>query len=181
MPRFCPQCGFQVSDNARFCPKCGTDVSQIPVQPAEPAAPAQTVVPPVAPVPPVQQPPVQTTQAAYSQPNPYQPQPNTYQPQQSTFLLPRHSNMMAWSVIVTLFCCLIGGIIAVVSSSKSNSCYQNAQSALDDNSRRGFYEESEKYNKRAKTWIWLSIGICVVFMILAFVLQATGVLDDISV
>ena len=31
-----------------------------------------------------------------------------------SFVLPPHSNKMAWSIICTLFCCLVGGIDVII-------------------------------------------------------------------
>ena len=44
-----------------------------------------------------------------------------------------HSNRMLWAILSTLFCCLVGGIVAIVHSSKSNSLYNSALLAQDEN------------------------------------------------
>lgn len=81
---FCPNCGSQVSDNAKFCPNCG---SSLAVAPAPQAVPAQEPAPqPVTPQPVWkpdpeayrQQPPQQDYQQAWQQ-----PQQQAYQPQQA--------------------------------------------------------------------------------------------------
>ena len=79
------------------------------------------------------------------------------QPQGSSFILPPHKNKMVWAVLITLFCCRIGGIVAIVYSSKSNSAYNSAMFTNDDNLKSNLYYESERYNKTAQTWITVSI------------------------
>ena len=49
--------------------------------------------------------------------------------------LPAHSDKLVWSILVTVFCCLIGGIIAIVKSSQSNSLYTSAMVAQDEQLR----------------------------------------------
>lgn len=57
-------------------------------------------------------------------------------------------NYLVWSILITLFCCLIGGIVAIVYSSKVNSCW-------DKGDYQGAYENS----KNAKTWCIVSVCI----------------------
>ncbi len=64
---------------------------------------------------------------------------------------------MVWSVLCTIFCCLLGGIIAIVYSSKSNGLYNNALYANDPNMQNTLYFQSEQANKTAQTWITISI------------------------
>lgn len=61
------------------------------------------------------------------------------------------------SILITLFCCLIGGIIAIIYSSKSNNLYTQAMITMDSELRQYLYLESEAKNKTAGTWIWISI------------------------
>lgn len=72
-------------------------------------------------------------------------------------IIPAHSNKMAMSIICTLFCCLIGGIIAIVNSSQSNSLYNQAMFSTDDAIKASLYQQSEAKNKSAQTWITVSI------------------------
>ena len=71
--------------------------------------------------------------------------------------LPPHNNKMVWAVLCTVFCCLVGGIIAIVYSSRSNGIYNNALIASDPALQQSLYYESEKANKTAQTWITISI------------------------
>lgn len=94
----------------------------------------------------------------------------------SSLILPPHSNKMAMSIICTLFCCLIGGVIAIINSSKSNSLYNTAMLSNDDSMKQMLYYQSEAKNKTAKTWITISLIFGVFYAIAGFVLAATGTL-----
>lgn len=65
--------------------------------------------------------------------------------------------MMVWSVLITLFCCLIGGIIAIIQSSKANDLYNSCLFTQDPGLRQSLYLQSEAKNKSARTWIWISV------------------------
>ena len=69
----------------------------------------------------------------------------------------QHSNRMVWAILSTIFCCLIGGIVAIIHSSKSNSLYNSALLTTDDNMQQSFYIQSEQENRSAKNWIVASI------------------------
>ena len=96
----------------------------------------------------------------------------------SSYILPTHSNRMAMSIICTLFCCLIGGIIAIVNSSKSNNLYNSAMLSNDDSMKQNLYYQSEASNKTAKTWIIISLICGVIYVIVLIILAAIGVLAD---
>ena len=68
-----------------------------------------------------------------------------------------HSNKMVWAIITTIFCCLIGGIVAIVHSSKSNSLYHSALLTSDESMRNALLIQSEEQNKKAKTWIIINL------------------------
>ena len=68
-----------------------------------------------------------------------------------------HSNRMLWAILSTLFCCLVGGIVAIIHSSKSNSLYNSALLAQDENLQQSLYMQSELENRSAKNWIIGSI------------------------
>ena len=95
-----------------------------------------------------------------------------------SFILPPHSNRMALSIICTLFCCLIGGIIAIIYSSKSNSLYNSAMFSNDDSMKQNLYYQSEASNKTAKTWITISLICGAIYVIAFIILAAIGVLAD---
>ncbi|MCI1786218.1 MAG: CD225/dispanin family protein [Bacteroidales bacterium] len=95
--------------------------------------------------------------------------------QTSSVILPEHSNKMALSIICTIFCCLIGGIIAIVYSSKSNSLYNSAIYAADDSVKQTLFYESEQKNKIAQTWITVSIIFGFIYILaFAFFHAASG-------
>lgn len=88
-------------------------------------------------------------------------------------IIPAHSNKMAMSIICTLFCCLIGGIIAIVNSSKSNSLYNQAMFSTDYAIKASLYQQSEEKNKSAQTWITVSI-ITGIISYLAYIIIVAG-------
>ena len=67
------------------------------------------------------------------------------------FILPPHNNRMAMSIICTIVCCLVGGIIAIVYSAKSNELYTSATVASDDSLKQSLYLQSEQKNRTART------------------------------
>lgn len=81
---------------------------------------------------------------SYRQSDPMPPMPNTY---------------MALSIIVTILCCIVGGIIAIVYSSKVSSCYN-----------MGDYAGAQKASKTALGWIIASACVSVIGSILYFFL-----------
>ena len=105
---------------------------------------------------------------------------NAPQSARQSIILPPHSNKMAMSIICTLFCCLIGGIIAIVNSSKSNSLYSSAVLASDDSMKQNLYYQSEEYNKKAKTWNTISLACGIIYIIVVVILAATGSLAALS-
>lgn len=96
----------------------------------------------------------------------------------SSFILPPHNNRMAMSIICTLFCCLIGGIIAIINSSKSNSLYNSALISSDDSMKQNLYFQSEASNKTARTWIIVSLVVGAIYIIGILILAVTGALAD---
>ena len=71
--------------------------------------------------------------------------------------VPFHSNKLVMAILCTLFCCQIGGIIAIIYSARSNSTYRSAMFSPDDATRQSLYYQSEQENKTAKTWIIVSL------------------------
>ena len=82
------------------------------------------------------------------------------------------------SIICTLFCCLIGGIIAIINSSKSNNLYNSAMLTTDDSMKSNLYYQSETSNKTAQTWITISLITGAIYIIALIILAATGALAD---
>ena len=68
-----------------------------------------------------------------------------------------HSNKMVWAILTTIFCCLVGGIVALIYSSKSNSLYHSALLTTDQGLQNNLLMQSEEYNRKAGTWIWINI------------------------
>lgn len=90
---------------------------------------------------------------------PYQAQ-NTLQAQ---YDIPDY---MVWSILVTIFCCLIPGIIAIVKSASANS-----------KKNVGDFAGAMQEANAAKTWIWVSVGLGVVGSIIVVLVQAASVLS----
>ncbi len=67
------------------------------------------------------------------------------QPQQQP-TMPPPDNYMVWSILSTLFCCLIGGAVAIYYSSQVNNLWNF-----------GKHNEAYQASKSAKTWILVSV------------------------
>jgi hypothetical protein len=57
-------------------------------------------------------------------------------------------NYLVFSILVTLFCCLIGGIIAIIYSAQVNSRWMNRD-----------YAGARRASQTAFTWCWVSLVI----------------------
>lgn len=57
-------------------------------------------------------------------------------------------NYLPWAILVTLFCCLPFGIVAIVYSVQANSA-----------AKSGNYAQAMENVKKASFWTWLSFGI----------------------
>lgn len=109
---FCQKCGFQNEEGVNFCAKCGADLR---VYQNANAGDQQ-----------------QNSQQPYQQPNdtnqytngsnPYPQNPGSPYSYNNPGYLPPVNSHMVLSVVSILFC-LILGIIAIVYSNKSKSCY----------------------------------------------------------
>jgi hypothetical protein len=71
------------------------------------------------------------------------PPPPGYPPQPPAAQAPK--NYLVWSILVTLFCCLIPGIVAIVFSAQVNGLWA-----------QGRYAEAQKASARARTWVIIS-------------------------
>ena len=96
----------------------------------------------------------------------------------STIILPPHNDRMVWAILTTIFCCLVGGIIAIVYSSESNRLYSSAIYASDDITKQSLYLQSEQKNNTARTWIIINLASGALYVVLLIVLLAAGVLAD---
>lgn len=72
------------------------------------------------------------------------PPPPGYPPQPPASQAPK--NYLVWSILVTLFCCLIPGIVAIVFSAQVNGLWA-----------QGRYAEAQKASARARTWVIISV------------------------
>jgi hypothetical protein len=61
---------------------------------------------------------------------------------------------------VTLCCCLIGGIIAIVNASQVNSKWA-----------AGDYAGAKKASEQAKLWVMISVGVGLVVNVIAVIVQ----------
>ncbi|MBX2828711.1 MAG: CD225/dispanin family protein [Flavobacteriaceae bacterium] len=81
---------------------------------------------------------------------------------------PKPKNYLVESILVTLFCCLIFGILGIVNATKVNSEYE-----------AGNYEAAVKASNEAKKWTkWGAIiggAILVIYIILMVAGVATGI------
>ena len=100
------------------------------------------------------------------------------QSQPSSIILPPHNDRMVWAILTTIFCCLVGGIIAIVFSSESNRLYSSAIYASDDITRQSLYLQSEQKNNTARTWIIINLACGALYVITFIVLLAAGVLAE---
>lgn len=79
----------------------------------------------------------------------------------------RPDNYLVWSILVTLLCCLPGGIVALVYSTKTNSAWET-----------GDYNSAYEYSGKAKTWVIVSAVIGFVTTIISFFIGLTGALSN---
>lgn len=83
---------------------------------------------------------------------------NTNQPE-------KPKNYLVESILVTIFCCLIFGIIGIVHAAKVNSEYD-----------AGNYDGAVAASKQAKTWaMWGLIAGLVVYLAVAFLYFIMGI------
>lgn len=87
---------------------------------------------------------------------------------------------MVWSILATIFCCLVGGIISIVYSSQSNGQYNDAMMASDSAIKQQLYFSSESKNRTAKTWLIISLIVGILSYGGYIVLASLGVLGSLS-
>jgi predicted secreted protein len=92
------------------------------------------------------------------------PPPPGYPPQQPAGQAP--NNYLVWSILVTLFCCLPFGIVAIVKSSQVNGLWA-----------QGRYAEAQASADSAKKWVIWSAVIGVVVGVIYGILMASGALN----
>ncbi|OBF10945.1 CD225/dispanin family protein [Mycobacterium sp. 852002-10029_SCH5224772] len=94
----------------------------------------------------------------------YPPPPPGYPPQQPAAQAP--NNYLVWSILVTLFCCLPFGIVAIVKSSQVNGLWA-----------QGRYAEAQASAESAKKWVIWSAAIGIVVGIIYVILMSVGALN----
>ncbi len=72
-------------------------------------------------------------------------------------------NHLVWAILVTLFCCLPTGIVAIVYSAQVNGALEN-----------GDIQRARRLSENAKLWIWISFGIGIAVIFLFGVLPLLG-------
>ncbi len=92
------------------------------------------------------------------------PPPPGYPPQQPVGQQP--NNYLVWSILVTLFCCLPFGIVAIVKSSQVNGLWA-----------QGRYAEAQASADSAKKWVIWSVVAGVVVAVIYGILMAVGALN----
>lgn len=133
----------------------GKSVQQSVTPPPIPSEPEEPIVPPVPPVPPVPEepivPPVPSEPEAFIVPS-VPPVPAPSEAEAPTNLV--------WAVIVTVMCCQITGIIAIVYGAMTST----ANSA-------GNYEKARHYSDIAQIWVMVSIALGLVYMPVALLMM----------
>lgn len=76
-------------------------------------------------------------------------------------------NYLAWSILSTLFCCLPFGIVAIVKSTQVDTYWG-----------QGDMESAVQAAKDAKKWIWISVGITVIYLIIIAIVAVIAVANS---
>jgi Na+-driven multidrug efflux pump len=72
-------------------------------------------------------------------------------------------NYLVWSILVTLFCCLPFGIVAIVKSSQVNGLWA-----------QGRYPEAQASADSARKWVIWSVVVGLIAIVINIILVATG-------
>ena len=133
----------------------GKSVQQSVTPPPIPSEPEMPVVPPVPPVPPVPSEP----EEPIVPPVPSEPEMPIVPPVPVPSEAEAPTNLV-WAVIVTVMCCQITGIIAIVYGAMTST----ANSA-------GNYEKARHYSDIAQIWVMVSIALGLVYMPVALLMM----------
>lgn len=108
-------------------------------------------------------------QQSYQQYGAQQPPYQQYAPgyDNGGVIPPRPNNYLVWAIIVTVCCCLVGGIVSLVYSSKVNSAYD-----------RGDYAAAESASSSARTWCIVSAVIGFIGSTIYGITMAAGVMGN---
>ena len=74
-------------------------------------------------------------------------------------------NLLVWSILTTVLCCLPAGIVAIIQSTRVDSLW-----AMGD------YAGAQKAANNAKMWCFVSLGLGIIVGILSFILGFAGAL-----
>ena len=131
---YCPTCGSRNSDTARFCGNCGQTLQ-------ERAPREQAPVPEPPPPPPTPEPPPDSGPG--------------YRPfRDAGVASTRVPNYLVQAILVTLFCCVPFGIVAIVYAAQVNG-----KVAMGD------MEGAWRTSRSAKNWAWISFGVGLVITV----------------
>jgi ABC-type glycerol-3-phosphate transport system permease component len=89
------------------------------------------------------------------------PPPPGYPPQQPAGQAP--NNHLVWSILVTIFCCLPFGIVAIVKSSQVNGLWA-----------QGRYAEAQASADSARKWVIWSVVVGLIVIVINVILAAIG-------
>ncbi|MBW0013894.1 CD225/dispanin family protein [Mycobacterium sp.] len=89
------------------------------------------------------------------------PPPPGYPPQQPVGEAPK--NYLVWSILTTLFCCLIPGIVAIVFSAQVNGLWA-----------QGRYADAQKMSNRAKTWVIIAAVLGIILIAINAIAYFSG-------
>lgn len=76
-------------------------------------------------------------------------------------------NHLVWAILVTLFCCLPGGIVAIVYAAQ-----------VDGKAAAGDYAGAQQSSDNAKLWCWISLGVGLVAVLGWFGMVGLGIMAD---
>ena len=204
---FCKNCGAEIPDGSAFCGNCGMKASAEPVQqepvnqyaspdPQAYRAEPTSVDAPCACVESKPEPQPQYTQPQYTQPEPQpqyaqpEPQPQYTQPQYAQPEPPQYNSQPVYNaqpvppaapVSATLWiilnilmllcgCCTVNGILGLIGLIFAVQA-NNAGKAGD-------VVTAQKKLKTSKILFFVSLGLLVVSVIIAIILNSAGVIDD---
>lgn len=121
MPLICSACSHDNPDDGRFCQKCGSPLSAADRSTKYDKHDAQFRDP--------------YTRGDYQEYDSYQAPPSA-------------TPVLVWSILATVFCCQITGIVAIVFAAL-------AMSAIGERN----YVRAQRQIQTAKTWAWISFGL----------------------
>lgn len=93
--------------------------------------------------------------------------PPVSEPAQSDIPPLKPNNWLWQSILATLLCCIIFGVVGIVYASRVDSLYY-----------RGMYAEAEQSAKKARMWTLLAVAGGVVYLIAWIIMMSTGVMPQ---